>query len=108
MVYSLVHLFIFLSKSFAKLGIEHRVNFAKRSRTKGNTTNGNNNDNVHVETIERHSAITNRTGQTSIKESTTHSIKQAGQWLTSGALIALGHVNIINSVCEIQVVSDPH
>ena len=92
--------------------MKHKVNFAKRSRTKGNTTNGNNNDKVQVrvEKIERHSAVTNRIGTklTLIKESTTHSIKQAGQWLTSRPLIALGSVNIINSVCKIQVVSGPH
>lgn len=44
--------------------MKHRVNFAKRSRTKGNNTNGNNNYNVqvHVEKIERHSAVTDRIG----------------------------------------------
>ena len=104
MVYSLVHLnSFFYLKVLPNQALKHRVNFAKRSRTKGNTTNGNNNDKVqvHVEKIERHSAVTNRIG-------TTHSIKQAGQWLTSRPLIALGGVNIINSVCKIQVVSDPH
>ena len=49
MVYSLVHLnSFFYLKVLPNQALKHKVNFAKRSRTKGNTTNGNNNDNVQV------------------------------------------------------------
>ena len=63
--------------------MKHKVNFAKRSRTKGNTTNGNNNDNVqvHVEKIERHSAVTNRIG-TNIDKRINNTFNQASWSMT--------------------------
>ena len=79
MVYSLVQLnSFFYLKVLQNQALKHKVNFAKRSRTKGNTTNGNNNDNVqvHVEKIERHSAVTNRIG-TNIDKRINNTFNQA-------------------------------